>query len=137
MTASVTQFTQTLQLFVRPSHYSYIPTLISDLQTQTQNGARYDPHLTRFYASILPQDLLTFIISAITGFGLKYKMKSAVCAARIGGYDRRREVFKGVIEVEPFNWDDSEGSRCVMRREQVCKHPLSKPSNRSSSVPVK
>jgi len=101
MTASVTQFTQTLQLF-----------------TQTQNGARYVPHLTRFYSSILPQDLLTSIISAISRFDLKYKLRSAGCAVRVGGYDRRREVFKGVIEVESFTWDDSEGSRCVMRREQ-------------------
>lgn len=39
---------------------------------------------------------------------------------RIGGFDRRKEMFKGWVEVEGFVYHGAEGSFCVMQRDQVC-----------------
>lgn len=39
---------------------------------------------------------------------------------RIGGYDRRKVLFKGWVEVERFSYRASEGSFCVMQRDIVC-----------------
>lgn len=38
---------------------------------------------------------------------------------RIGGFDARRVMFKGWVELEPFKWRDVDGSFCVMQRDQV------------------
>ena len=38
---------------------------------------------------------------------------------RIGGHDLRKEMFKGWVEVERFVYRSSEGSFCVMKRDEV------------------
>jgi serine/threonine-protein kinase Chk1 len=39
---------------------------------------------------------------------------------RIGGYDRRRMIFKGWVDVEKFTYRGAHGSFCVMQRDVVC-----------------
>lgn len=43
---------------------------------------------------------------------------------RVGGFDRRKEMFKGWVEVETFTYRENEGSFCVMQRDQVCSFTL-------------
>jgi hypothetical protein len=38
---------------------------------------------------------------------------------RVGGHDLRKEMFKGWVEVERFIYRSSEGSFCVMKRDEV------------------
>ena len=38
---------------------------------------------------------------------------------KVGGYDTRKLIFKGAIEVEPFERNGAEGSFVVMARTQV------------------
>ena len=38
---------------------------------------------------------------------------------RVGGHDLRKEMFKGWVEVERFTNRSSEGSFCVMKRDEV------------------
>ena len=38
---------------------------------------------------------------------------------RVGGHDLRKEMFKGWVEVERFCYRSSEGSFCVMKRDEV------------------
>ncbi|KAF9482952.1 CAMK CAMKL CHK1 protein kinase [Pholiota conissans] len=104
------QFTQTLMLF-----------------SQTQSGARYTPHLTRFYASLGPALLMGLIHEALEALSVKCKIAPAVKEGpggsqrhrlRIGGWDKRRQMFKGWVEVERFTYRGAEGSFCVMRRDE-------------------
>ena len=101
-------------------------------QSQTQGGRRYTPSLTRFYTGIGPSLLLTFIQEALVDLGVKFKNASEVSAAayggasgatmlrmRIGGFDKRKLMFKGWVEIEPFEWGGKNGSFCVMQRDQV------------------
>jgi serine/threonine-protein kinase Chk1 len=37
---------------------------------------------------------------------------------RIGGWDKRKQMFKGWVDVEPFSRYGMEGSFCVMRRDE-------------------
>jgi serine/threonine-protein kinase CHEK1 len=37
---------------------------------------------------------------------------------RIGGWDLRKQIFKGWVDVEPFSYRGIEGSFCVMRRDK-------------------
>ncbi|KDQ17483.1 hypothetical protein BOTBODRAFT_29660 [Botryobasidium botryosum FD-172 SS1] len=102
--ANGTQFTQTLLLF-----------------SQTQNGTRYTPHLTRFYASCGPRNLFKFIVRALTEMGIRCRASEEDARnnrARVTGIDDRKEVFKGWVEVEAFEWPGGEGSFCVMRRDK-------------------
>lgn len=39
---------------------------------------------------------------------------------RIGGYDRRKMMFKGWVDVEKFSYRGAHGSFCVMQRDVVC-----------------
>ncbi|KAK2467496.1 hypothetical protein APHAL10511_000351 [Amanita phalloides] len=102
------QFTQSLLLF-----------------SQTQHGTRYTPHLTRFYASIGPTLLMSFIQESLEVLGVKWKSAphredpsgTVVHRLRIGGYDRRRMMFKGWVEVEAFSYRGHKGSFCVMQRD--------------------
>ncbi|EIN05436.1 CAMK/CAMKL/CHK1 protein kinase [Punctularia strigosozonata HHB-11173 SS5] len=107
----LSQFTQTLMLF-----------------SQTQTGKRYTPHLTRFYSSLRPPQLMPLLHDAVIGIGLKCKVPSPkpgdpppdeapLLKFRVGGYDRRHEVVKGWVEIEPFNYNDINGSFCVLRKE--------------------
>ncbi|TFK64215.1 Pkinase-domain-containing protein [Pluteus cervinus] len=104
------QFTQTLMLF-----------------SQTQSGSRYTPHLTRFYASLGPALLMTLIIESLESMGVKCKQapkneqpgneNSDALRLRIGGYDRRKVVYKGWVILEKFSYRSSNGSFCVMQRD--------------------
>ncbi|KAJ6522584.1 CAMK/CAMKL/CHK1 protein kinase [Mycena capillaripes] len=83
-----TQFTQTLMLF-----------------SQTQSGTRYTPHLTR---------------QRLTSLGVTCKDAPPAAGAlrlRIGGHDARKEVFRGWVEIEPFEYHGSYGSFCVMQKD--------------------
>ncbi|KAI3603780.1 camk camkl chk1 protein kinase [Moniliophthora roreri] len=104
------QFTQSLMLF-----------------SQTQAGVRYTPHLTRFYAKLGPALLFPIISETLTNFGVKCKEPKehpeGMLKLRVGGYDRRKELFKGWVEVEHFQARSHEGSFVVMQRD--CGNPIS------------
>ncbi|KDR70014.1 hypothetical protein GALMADRAFT_76739 [Galerina marginata CBS 339.88] len=114
------QFTQSLMLF-----------------SQTQSGSRYTPHLTRFYASLGPSLLIMLIQEYLESPDTRCKTKLApkpvvnergveVWKLRIGGWDLRKQMFKGWVEVERFVYrptghmgdEEIEGSFCVMRRDE-------------------
>lgn len=38
---------------------------------------------------------------------------------RVGGFDKRKLIFKGTIELEEFETDEARGTFCVMHRDQV------------------
>ncbi|KAJ7620485.1 kinase-like domain-containing protein [Mycena polygramma] len=98
-----TQFTQTLMLF-----------------SQTQSGTRYTPHLTRFYAALPPDHILPFVREGLTSLGVTCRdapPTSNTLRLRIGGQDARKEVFRGWVEIEPFEYHDSHGSFCVMQKD--------------------
>ena len=65
------------------------------------------------------------IIAAVAALGVKSKPAAPEPSAperlrlRVGGYDLRKQMFKGWIEVEPFVYQGAEGSFCVMQRDQV------------------
>ncbi|KIK54864.1 hypothetical protein GYMLUDRAFT_231599 [Collybiopsis luxurians FD-317 M1] len=121
-TAHNSQFTQSLMLF-----------------SQTQGGARYTPHLTRFYASLGPALLMPIIKETLEGMGVKCKLSSqgndgsgghdgtangGPIKMRIGGYDKRKVAYKGWVELEHFSYRGIEGgSFCVMSRDEG--NPLS------------
>ncbi|CCM05307.1 uncharacterized protein FIBRA_07521 [Fibroporia radiculosa] len=107
-----TQFTQTLMLF-----------------SQTQGGTRYTPHLTRFYAKLGPHIMLPLIEEALTNLGVKWKSAvevdvvqssgvTKVLRMRIGGYDKRKLLYKGWVELEHFSRGETEGTYCLMQRDQ-------------------
>ncbi|KAI0288298.1 CAMK/CAMKL/CHK1 protein kinase [Russula brevipes] len=111
------QFTQSLMLFVRPIPLPEACIIIS----QTQGGTRYTPHLTRFWASIAPPELLVAIESALE----VQKVRSVPAVngpngelrCRIGGFDHRRVQYKGWVIIEPFAKADVR-SFCVMQRDE-------------------
>lgn len=93
-------------------------------QSQTQKGRRYIPHLTRFFATVAPEELMQHVYTALSALPgkIKYQTRPAVppvaALARIGGYDARREVFKGFIEIEEFDSrEQGRVSLCVMKRD--------------------
>ncbi|KAG7086230.1 hypothetical protein E1B28_002201 [Marasmius oreades] len=98
------QFTQSLMLF-----------------SQTQSGTRYTPHLTRFYANLGPAILLELVAESLKTLGVEYRKPKSNPEGRfrlrIGGYDRRKEMFKGWVEVENFTFRSYEGSYVVMQRD--------------------
>ncbi|KIY43505.1 CAMK/CAMKL/CHK1 protein kinase [Fistulina hepatica ATCC 64428] len=107
-TAHQSQFTQNLMLF-----------------SQTQNGARYTPHLTRFYAALMPSHLLPVVHNALLSLSVKCKVanngdgsQNAPFRIRVGGYDRRREMFKGWVLIERFTYHGAIGSFCIMQRDE-------------------
>ncbi|KAF9065026.1 CAMK/CAMKL/CHK1 protein kinase [Rhodocollybia butyracea] len=104
-----TQFTQTLMLF-----------------SQTQNGTRYTPHLTRFYASIEPVLLMPIVKGALEGLGIQCKAGASngdMLKMRVGGHDKRKMPFKGWVEIENFEYRGVKSSFCVMSRDEG--NPLS------------
>ncbi|KAG8712943.1 Chk1 protein kinase [Ceratobasidium sp. 394] len=113
---NATQFTRSLLLF-----------------SQTQGGTRYTPSLTRFYAAIPPGDFLPVLVGALQAKGVKCAKGSDEAnpdhpgriSFRIGGLDRRKEQFRGTIELEPFRLTDHglDGSFVIMSRERG--NPLS------------
>ncbi|KZS90129.1 Pkinase-domain-containing protein [Sistotremastrum niveocremeum HHB9708] len=114
MSGMQTQFTQSLYLF-----------------SQTQSGTKYNAHLTRFYARLPPAPLLLAIQDALLALGVKTKPpplpppesdewnELRKVSMKVGGYDRRKEVFKGYVEVESFEYGSFEGgSLVVMKRDK-------------------
>ncbi|KDQ55379.1 hypothetical protein JAAARDRAFT_159379 [Jaapia argillacea MUCL 33604] len=107
MASAHTQFTQTLMLF-----------------SQTQSGKRYTPNLTRFYASLPPSALMPLIHQSLESLGVKCKPRAEGADSdgrwklRVGGYDRRKVMFKGWVEVEDFVYGGSDGSFCSMQRDE-------------------
>ncbi|KAF8148644.1 CAMK/CAMKL/CHK1 protein kinase [Crassisporium funariophilum] len=103
------QFTQSLMLF-----------------SQTQSGNRYTPHLTRFYAALGPTLLMSLMLESLEAHGVKCKAAPPnidprgveTLRLRVGGFDQRKEKFKGWVEVEKFSYRGSEGSFCVMKRDE-------------------
>ena len=63
------------------------------------------------------------IVQVVQRLGHKYRLKTEENLMRLGGKDRRKEPFKGSIEIEYFKWEADnivhEGSRCVMKRDKV------------------
>ncbi|KAJ7741771.1 kinase-like domain-containing protein [Mycena maculata] len=101
--AHSTQFTQTLMLF-----------------SQTQSGTRYTPHLTRFYAGIPPGQILPFVRDGLASLGVACRDAPPSAGAlrlRIGGQDARKEVFRGWVEIETFEYHGALGSFCVMQKD--------------------
>ncbi|KAJ7127342.1 kinase-like domain-containing protein [Mycena filopes] len=101
--AHTTQFTQTLMLF-----------------SQTQSGIRYTPHLTRFYASLPPDQLMPLIQSGLSSLAVTCRQappSSTALRLRVGGQDARKETFRGWVEVEAFEYHGSHGSFCVMQKD--------------------
>ena len=128
----LTQFTQTLLLFVRYRYfYFFCRSCISShrFQSQTQSGKTYTPQLTRFYASVGPGVLLPLIEEALTDLRVKFKPAEQVkdksnpdrglVQIRIGGYDQRKLMFKGYVKLENFKRGQYSGTFCVMYRDQV------------------
>ncbi|KAJ6584208.1 CAMK/CAMKL/CHK1 protein kinase [Mycena sp. CBHHK59/15] len=98
-----TQFTQTLMLF-----------------SQTQSGSRYTPHLTRFYASLPPEPLMSLVRDSVQALGVTCRdapPNEGALRLRIGGQDQRKEVFRGWVEIENFVYRGSSGSFCVMQKD--------------------
>ncbi|TEB29201.1 kinase-like protein [Coprinellus micaceus] len=131
------QFTQSLLLFSQTS----------------SGGSRYIGSLTRFYASLRPARLAPIIQASLETLGVKVKVavvpppevgadetayedlgdddrerrrKKEKVRLRIGGYDSRRVVFKGWVEVEYFRREGMgvgmgrgwEGSFVVFSRDE-------------------
>ncbi|KAF9239876.1 kinase-like domain-containing protein [Melanogaster broomeanus] len=106
MLSAQSQFTQSLLLF-----------------SQTQSGRRYTPHLTRFYTAIGPGILIDLIKESLDSFGVKYKDAPAVegqgvaFRLRVGGYDKRKIMYKGWVEVENYSHPEFSGAFCIMQRD--------------------
>ncbi|KAG9313546.1 kinase-like domain-containing protein [Chiua virens] len=106
MSTAQSQFTQSLLLF-----------------SQTQNGRHYNPHLTRFYTGIGPGILIDLIKESLAAEQVKYKDATILAGSRathrlrIGGFDKRKIMFKGWVELEIFNWGNVSGAFCVMQRD--------------------
>lgn len=68
---------------------------------------------------------MNLVVEAMQSLGVKCKAGAPDPASpdllrlRVGGFDRRREMFKGWVEVEKFTHRGEEGSFCVMQRDQV------------------
>ena len=68
---------------------------------------------------------MELVTAAVHDLGVKSKSAPSDASEpdrlrlRVGGYDKRHEVFKGWIEIEPFIYGEIEGSFCLMQRDQV------------------
>ena len=68
---------------------------------------------------------MDLVVDALQSLGVKCKAAPQdpstpeLLRLRVGGFDRRKEMFKGWVEVENFSYRGSEGSFCVMQRDQV------------------
>ncbi|KAK1223365.1 Chk1 protein kinase [Marasmius sp. AFHP31] len=98
------QFTQNLNLF-----------------SQTQSGVRYTPHLTRFYARLKPAILFDIIVESLSNLNVQCRIPAEqpedMLRVRIGGYDQRKVLFKGWVEIEQFETSSHDGSFVVMQRD--------------------
>jgi len=92
-------------------------------QSQTQAGTRYISQLTRFYASITPEDLHLRIVAALQDLGaIKVQSRPAEPPAqvvlRVGGYDARREEFQGWIKIEQMVIREKYISLCIFEKSK-------------------
>lgn len=99
------------------------------LQSQTQGGTRYTPHLTRFWASISPPELIVAIERALGGLSVRVVRAvngpNGELRCRIGGLDARRVPYKGWATVEPSAMaDGTVRSFCIMQRDEVIHSPV-------------
>lgn len=69
---------------------------------------------------------MPLIKGSLEELGVKCKMSdrdgdgaSGILRLRIGGYDRRKMMFKGWVEIERFVYAGTEGSFCMMQRDEV------------------
>lgn len=100
---------------------------MNTLKSQTQSGTQYTPYLTRYYASLAPPLLTSFIQEFLGTRNVQCKPMPPstnergveVHKLRIGGKDARREVFKGWVEVEQFTRNAVQGSFCLMKKDMV------------------
>lgn len=79
---------------------------------------KYSPHLTRFFTSLPPNKLAPLLIEALNALGVKHKAKPPV-AILVGGFDARKQKFKGRLMLEGFEWKGLECSIVEMAREEV------------------
>jgi serine/threonine-protein kinase CHEK1 len=95
---------------------------------------RYEKSLTRFYATMLPPLFSSLIEETLKALNVKVKGptpdEDGHLRLRVGGYDRRRQQFKGWVRFEEFHRPGVDGTYCVMDRDEVSL-PVSLSSVRS------
>ncbi|KAF8874579.1 CAMK/CAMKL/CHK1 protein kinase [Gymnopilus junonius] len=116
--AHQSQFTQSLMLF-----------------SQTQSGSRYNPHLTRFYASLGPSLLINLVYEFLQSSECEYKIKAKppqpfTKERNVEIWRMRIGVFKGWVNIERYVYSlpggdgkEMEGCLCTMQRDEG--NPLS------------
>jgi serine/threonine-protein kinase Chk1 len=117
-------------LFVRPSYFLKLTSQSFSLttpQSQTQGGTRYIPHLTRFWASLAPLELLAAVENELQVQGARVKRVAnepgGGLRCRISALDHRHMPVKGGVIIEPFSTvDGSVGSFCIMERDMVINY---------------
>jgi len=68
---------------------------------------------------------MSLIKESLEGMGITCKIaphadsREGPLRLRVGGFDRRKMMFKGWVEVESFSRTGHEGSFCVMQRDVV------------------
>jgi len=93
------------------------------LFSQTQAGKRYTQQLTRFYASLGYTLVYPLIQESLEAMNVQCKSAppgpepNAPLRLRIGGYDQRKQQFKGWATVERFVHKGEEWSFCIMQRD--------------------
>jgi serine/threonine-protein kinase Chk1 len=71
---------------------------------------------------------MPFVHEGLTSLGVTCREAPPDAGAlrlRIGGQDARKEVFRGWVEVEPFEYRGSHGSFCVMQKDNVRETSIS------------
>ncbi|CCA68771.1 related to checkpoint kinase chk1 [Serendipita indica DSM 11827] len=99
-TAPGTAFTQSLQFF-----------------TQLPSGIRHSPHLTRFFAVLPDSQLRALLIQALQSLGVKTR-EDPPSSIVLGGFDARKERFKGRLSIEKFVWRERDCCFVEMAREE-------------------
>jgi serine/threonine-protein kinase CHEK1 len=79
---------------------------------------KYSPHLTRFFISLPPNELAPLLVEALNTLDVKHKVKPPAIVL-VGGYDARKEKFKGRVTFEAFEWRGGKCSIVEMVREEV------------------
>jgi hypothetical protein len=74
--------------------------------------------LTRFFARLPAASLAPLLVQVLDGFGVKTKTKSPTLII-LGGYDNRKEKYKGRIEIDRFIWKKQDCCFVEMAREEV------------------
>lgn len=67
------------------------------------------------------------LVEAFQELGVKWKpapqeyesTKSGMIRIRVGGQDKRKEKFKGWVELEPFDREGTKGTFCLLKRDDV------------------